>query len=84
MLKQVILYCTLLTLASIGCGKPDAQDGVPGPAGQPGVPGPSGASCSVSQSEIGALIVCPDGSSAVVLHGGKRCRKKGKCNYDRD
>jgi hypothetical protein len=56
------------------------QIGATGPAGAPGPSGPSGApgqSCSVVQVPEGAVISCPDGTSAVIEHG-RSCKNKGK------
>lgn len=53
-----------------------------------GNPGPAGDSCSVDQTDSGAIISCPDGSSVEILNGedgddGKQviiiCKKHGRC-----
>lgn len=40
-----------------------------GPQGEKGDKGDSGDTCSVSQSVNGALILCPDGTSVMILNG---------------
>lgn len=48
---------------------PVGADGATGPKGQTGRPGFNGHSCTVMQLEDGAVINCPDGSSAVISNG---------------
>ncbi len=77
-------------------GQLDPQDGVQGVTGNTGAQGAMGAtgaqglqglpgqSCSVTQNNLGALITCPDGTSALVLHGKQpsTCgHKKSKHNH---
>lgn len=47
----------------------DGADGQNGIAGVNGSNGVNGTSCSVTQTTVGALIQCTDGTSANVLHG---------------
>lgn len=55
-------YLVLIVLIT-GCGS-DPATGDRGPAGETGQPGQS---CTVTKTASGALIACPDGSSAEVL-----------------
>ena len=61
-----------LTLLLVGCG-PQGLQGVQGIAGPPGTPGSSCTVSSLAASDVapngGALMVCPDGSQALVLNG---------------
>gem|GEM_PF-6085266 len=50
----------------------DGQDGTPGVDGQDGTPGADGqdgTSCTVVETEAGALITCTDGTQALVANG---------------
>lgn len=47
----------------------DGKDGEDGIDGLPGLDGLDGSSCTVVQTNTGALITCEDGSSAEILHG---------------
>lgn len=46
-----------------------AERGPTGPAGDPGTDGANGTSCSVIQTDTGAIISCEDGTSADIYHG---------------
>ncbi len=81
-MREFILV--MLIIGAMACGKA-ATEGVNGLQGNDGLVGPTGASgttpsCTVTQTSMGALISCPDGSNAVVLHGesGKDCSFKGR------
>jgi hypothetical protein len=54
----------------------DGVDGVDGSPGNDGSDGQDGKSCSVRELEEGALIECPDGSSAIINHGKTEKEKK--------
>ncbi len=65
----------------IGATGEQGTPGTDGVDGQSGVQGPTGApgqSCTVAQYETGALITCPDGTHALVLHGTGRPPHPGK------
>lgn len=53
-------------------------NGTAGATGPSGVAGAAGASCTVTQLSDGAIIKCPDGSSAIITNG------KDKANNDRN
>lgn len=73
-----------LSLMLSACAPDDGRnglDGAQGPQGEKGDAGTPGSPCTVTQTEMGALIQCPDGTAALVLHGrngadGKDCEKK--------
>lgn len=81
----VLVVGGLLLLSVLtACGRP--SEGIPGEPGAQGTSGPAGpqgeagigangqpgASCSVARVEEGALITCPDGTSALVKDGTPR------------
>lgn len=88
MLRFAATYALLFYVAQfgIGCGQVESEGftGDRGPAGVSGVNGVTGATglaarpCTVKQNTLGALITCPDGSSAIILNG-KSCHKKKGC-----
>lgn len=47
----------------------DGQNGADGAPGASGADGKDGTSCTVAQIPEGAVITCPDGTSAVIEHG---------------
>lgn len=74
MKNKILTAALFLSLAS--CAKPldglngfDGADGVDGAVGATGPTGANGLSCTVTQGEVGALITCPDGTSALILNG---------------
>lgn len=68
MLTKWIMFLTAILVLS-GCGAEESHDGAQG------IPGEN---CTVAQTTIGAVITCPDGSQAVVLHGQDGTDKMGK------
>lgn len=82
----VMMICISIGCASEYPGQVDSNDGVQGETGATGVAGATGAqglpgqSCTVAQNALGALLTCPDGTTALVLHGkhthsDKKCKK---------
>ncbi len=72
MIKRLLVLTIILTGCQAGYdgaagnnGRTGAQ-GIQGVAGQDGAAGQNGLSCSVTSTEAGALITCPDSSSALV------------------
>lgn len=55
-----------MALYVVGCG-PDALYSTPGPKGDPGK------TCTVKQETLGAVISCPDGTSAFISNGTSSC-----------
>jgi hypothetical protein len=83
---KTIIYAIIAFVIGVnlfGCGSgPQGLPGGEGPQGEQGVAGATGQSCAVSQTTVGALIQCPDGSSAVVLHGQNGHNgKDAKCKH---
>lgn len=48
---------------------PAGQDGESGMEGSPGPAGEAGSSCSVTQTQTGAIVSCTNGTTAVILNG---------------
>src|SRR3990167_5157312 len=87
--RFAFVYMALFYIARFGIGCAPIPDNVPqatdvaqgftgdrGPAGitgSTGLAGTNGLSCVVKQNDLGVLITCPDGSTALVLH---KTRKK--------
>lgn len=61
----MIIFCTLL----IGCAGQNGTNGVNGLDGSPGLDGKDGYSCTVEDTDEGALITCEDGSSEEIEDG---------------
>lgn len=78
-MKMAYLILLVTAVAMQACGGAMGPMGQQGPAGDDGLPGeigPTGApgvSCTVTQSDLGALIVCPDGTSALIQNQGRTC-----------
>jgi hypothetical protein len=55
----------------IGCSKEGEKEPetVQGETGQPGSDGKDGSSCTVKDTDDGAIVLCEDGSSAVIVNG---------------
>lgn len=62
--KMIIL--NVLIVMSNGCGVEEKTDTRTGPKGDKGDPGES---CTVSKSDDGAIIACPDGSQEFIPNG---------------
>jgi hypothetical protein len=83
-MKEVILVG--LIIGAMACGKAATAPGESvdvAAISEPGLQGPTGTageSCTVEQTKSGALIRCPDGSSALLLHGQpvETCKGNGK------
>jgi hypothetical protein len=69
MKKLVLLSITALIMTACARGRSGSD-------GTNGANGVDGSGCSVEQTETGAVIVCADGTSAVVTNGadGHECR----------
>lgn len=69
--RILILYMLLLT----NCAGPSGPQGTNGLDGSPGATGPKGldgspgSSCTVQDTDEGAIIICDDGSQADVRNG---------------
>lgn len=76
-----IITALILMIYAAGCGGTKYVTGPPGPQGATGatgaqgpqgiqgIPGTNGTSCTVSQTNTGALISCSDGTSTTVTNG---------------
>lgn len=62
-MKKLTILIGFTTLL-LGC-----QNGHNGAPGTPGLDGTDGLSCTVTQTADGAIITCPDGSTAVIANG---------------
>lgn len=68
--RTLQVYETIINEASeSGEDGQDGTDGLPGLDGINGKDGQDGSSCTVVQTNTGAVITCDDGSYAEVLHG---------------
>lgn len=92
-MREFIMVCCIIGL--MACGKEAASPGEATDVAAislPGLQGPTGeagGSCTVEQTEAGAVIHCPDGSSALLMHGQtvetcKRGKKHGKAHHNQD
>ncbi len=71
-----IFWILIMFVALVGLSGCAGKDGSNGAAGVPGIPGEPSPSCTVNQlDDGGAVITCPDGTSAVVE---PRCHHKRK------
>lgn len=92
-MRESFMVCCIIGL--MACGKAatspseateltlTSEPGLQGPTGE------AGASCTVEQTEEGAVIRCPDGSTALLMHGQtvetcKRGGKHGKAHNNQD
>lgn len=84
-MKELIMVGFIIGI--MACGKAavnPAEAPTEAPISAPSLPAPSESgveSCTVEQTDAGALIRCPDGSSALLLHSQtvETCKKpKGK------
>ncbi len=77
---RVKLLIGLMIICVLACAKEHPIPGVDGLQGAVGATGATSQSCTVTQTSLGVLISCPDGSSGLILHGqnGKDCKRDEK------
>lgn len=75
-MNKPLALAVFVMIMTTGCGKNEplcigdqCDKGTQGEPGKPGEPGAPGGNCSVASVSTGAVILCPDGSSAMVSNG---------------